>query len=175
MIKDLKSLKLYNAFALNPVLPVPIYKTIITINDMGYAMDLFRRNNPYLAVDNYGLELVEELKPTTPNMIGLAYFNYLNKRESEQRYNGIKPMYFENVLDFGNQHSLDVNWFNFVHVSDNRIRFTDIVNEERDRDVVMEFARIDLEKRKEFNTKEKIRLEALEKNLNNIDIIPLSN
>lgn len=172
MIKDLQSMKLYHVVKRDVLTPNPLYNTFITAQDIETSRIIItQRYNVPLVL--YDLVMVEELKPTTSNMMGLLYYTYLTRRrDEEERYGSYSPRRFESVLSFSKM--MESNWINYLHVDMSVINcFGDIVNESRDRENVKKLVKIDLEKRIDLNKKELEKLEELGSNFKNIDLIPI--
>ncbi len=170
MIKDLQSMKLYHVVKRDVLTPNPAYNTFITAQDIETSRIIIQRYNVPLIL--YDLVMVEELKPTTSNMMGLLYYAYLTRRSEEERYGYSSPRRFESVLSFSKM--MESNWINYLHVDMTVINcFGDIVNESRDRENVKKLVKIDLEKRIDSNKKELEKLEELGSNFKNIDLIPI--
>ena len=125
------------------------------------------------SVRYFTLRLVEEIQPTTSNMVGLLYAIYLKvkDKELEKRDFGpadVKPVYFESVLNYISDTHLSSTWRRHVTLSRTKITLKEHIDENRDREIVSETIKNRLVIRRNLLEKEKERLYVLEKRFRNL-------
>jgi hypothetical protein len=146
----------------------PIYKYVIA-PDLDLAQRVVANSIRY-----FKLKLTEEIPATTSNMIGVLYTRYLIEKDQEISNGDPIPRYFETVLNYSKDNVLVSSWNRFRHLTADDITLKDIINENRDREKVIELITDRINRRKKFMEEEAVRLVEFEKKLKNLEILPIN-
>lgn len=149
-----------------------VIDSYIIASDEKLANDIIRKNGRH-----FELVLLEEMEPSTSNMIGVLYARYLKIKDIELKPYGSGdsvPRYFESVLKYSNDLHLTSTWNKHFYKKKERITLKDHINENRDRAVIMETIKNRLEIRKKLLLKESEDIVTLENSLKNLEILPIN-